>query len=92
MARSLRIEFPRAVYHITSGGDKREKIFENDKDRETLLEILGSVVERYNFLCHAYCLMDNYYHLLIETPDGNLSQGIRQLNGVYTQKFNKIHN
>jgi len=92
MARSLRIEFPRAVYHITSRGDKREKIFENDKDREIFLEILGSVVERYNFLCHAYCLMDNYYHLLIETPDGNLSQGIRQLNGVYTQKFNKIHN
>jgi len=90
MARSLRIEFPRAVYHITSRGDKREKIFENDKDREIFLEILGSVVERYNFLCHAYCLMDNYYHLLIETPDGNLSQGIRQLNGVYTQKFNKI--
>jgi len=92
MARSLRIEFPRAVYHITSRGDKREKIFENDKDREIFLEILGSVVKRYNFLCHPYCLMDNYYHLLIETPDGNLSQGIRQLNGVYTQKFNKIHN
>lgn len=92
MARPLRIEFPGAVYHITSRGDKREKIFENDKDRETFLEILGSVVKRCNFLCHAYCLMDNHYHLLVETPDGNLSQGIRQLNGVYTQKFNKIHN
>ena len=92
MARPLRIEFPGAVYHITSRGDRRERIFENDKDRETFLEILGSVVKRYNFLCHAYCLMDNHYHLLIETPDGNLSGGIRQLNGVYTQKFNKIHN
>ena len=52
---------------------RREKIFENDKDREIFLEILGSVVKRYNFLCHAYCLIDNHYYLLIETPDGNLS-------------------
>jgi len=91
MARPLRVEFPGAVYHITSRGNKRGKIFEDNKDRETFLEILGSVVKRYNFLCHAYCLMGNHYHLLIETPDGNLSGGIRQLNGVYTQKFNKIH-
>jgi REP element-mobilizing transposase RayT len=92
MVRPLRIEFPGAVYHITSRGDKKENIFKNDKDREGFLEVVDLVVKRYNFFCHAYCLMDNHYHLLIETPDGNLSQGIRQLNGVYTQKFNKIHN
>ncbi|RLI04676.1 hypothetical protein DRO22_03695 [Candidatus Bathyarchaeota archaeon] len=72
MARPLRIEFPGTVYHITSRGDKREKIFENDKDRETFLEILGSVVKRYNFLRHAYCLMDNHYHLLRNHPGNNL--------------------
>jgi len=92
MARPLRIEFPGAVYHITSRGNKKGKIFENDKDRKIFLKILGSVIKRYNFFCYAYCLMDNHYHLLIETPDGNLSQGMRQLNGVYTQKFNRAHN
>ncbi len=92
MARPLRIEFPGAVYHILSRGDRKERIFKDDKDRKTFLEILASVVKRYNFLCHAYCLMDNHYHLLIETPDGNLSQGIKYLNGVYTQKFNRVHN
>jgi len=92
MARPLRIEFPGALYHVTSRGDKKEEIFEDDNDRDTFLEILASVVERYNWLCHAYCLMNNHYHLLIETPDGNLSKGMRQLNGVYTQRFNKRHN
>jgi len=92
MARPLRIEFPGAVYHILSRGDRKERIFKDDKDRKTFLEILASIVKRYNFLCHAYCLMDNHYHLLIETPDGNLSQGIKYLNGVYTQKFNRVHN
>ena len=68
MTRPLRIEFPGAVYHILSRGDRKERIFKDDKDRKTFLEILASVVKRYNFLCHAYCLMDNHYHLLIETP------------------------
>lgn len=92
MARPLRIEFPGAIYHVTSRGNKKEKIFKNNRDREVFLKILSSVVKRYNFLCHAYCLMNNHYHLLIETPDGNLCQGMRQLNGVYTQKFNKLYN
>jgi len=63
----------------------------DNKDRRTLLYLLVKTNKRYNWLCHAYCLMDNHYHLLIETPDGNLSKGMRQLNGVYTQYFNYIH-
>ncbi|MDD2337129.1 MAG: transposase [Geobacteraceae bacterium] len=91
MARPLRIEFPGAVYHVTSRGNARADVFEDDADRELFLKILGQVVKRFNWLCHAYCLMDNHYHLLIETPEGNLSAGMRQLNGVYTQAFNRSH-
>jgi putative transposase len=91
MARPLRIEFPFAVYHITSRGNARADIFNDGSDRYTFLDALSNVVIRYNWLCHAYCLMDNHYHLLIETPDANLSHGMRQLNGTYTQTFNKRH-
>lgn len=89
MARPLRIEFPGAVYHITSRGNERKAIFHDDHDREEFLNIIHRVTVRYNWLCHAYCLMDNHYHLIIETPDANLSIGMRQLNGLYTQMFNK---
>jgi len=91
MARPLRIEYPDAVYHVTSRGNARSDIFHSDQDREEFLLILDSVIKRFNWLCHAYCLMDNHYHLLIETPDGNLSLGMRQLNGIYTQKYNYLH-
>lgn len=91
MARPLRIEYPDAVYHVTSRGNARSDIFHSDQDREEFLFILDTVVKRFNWLCHAYCLMDNHYHLLIETPDGNLSLGMRQLNGIYTQKYNYLH-
>ena len=91
MARPLRIEYPGAVYHMTARGNAKNDIFHSDTDRNTFLKILSGVVLRYNWLCHAYCLMDNHYHLLIETPDGNLSVGMRQLNGVYTQKHNWLH-
>ena len=91
MARPLRIEFPGAVYHVTSRGNARAEIFEEDNDRELFLKIFGQVVTRFNWLCHSYCLMGNHYHLLIETPEGNLSAGMRQLNGVYTQAFNRRH-
>ena len=92
MARPLRIEYDGAVYHITSRGNARKRIYKEDEDRRVFLEVLHRVNTRYNWLCHAYCLMNNHYHLIIETPDGNLSQGMRQLNGVYTQLFNKRHN
>ncbi|MDH5553021.1 MAG: transposase [Nitrosomonas sp.] len=91
MTRPLRLEFPNALYHITSRGDRREDIFEDNDDRLRFLEILGAVVTDFNWLCHCYCLMDNHYHLVIETLDGNLSKGMRQLNGVYTQASNRRH-
>jgi REP element-mobilizing transposase RayT len=92
MARPLRIEFAGALYHVTARGDRQENIFVTDADRISFLEILKQVVERFNWLVHAYCLMDNHYHLLVETPDGNLGQGMRQLNGVFTQTSNRNHN
>jgi len=92
MARPIRLEYPGAVYHITSRGNARQSIFLEDADRQVFLEVLETVTQKYNWLCHAYCLMDNHYHLLVETPDANLSLGMRQLNGVYTQGFNRRHN
>ncbi|RKZ27132.1 addiction module toxin RelE [bacterium] len=91
MTRPLRIEYPGAVYHITTRGNAYQDIFLDDADRERFLEILGQTIERFNWLCHAYCLMTNHYHLLIETVDPTLSRGMRQLNGVYTQAFNRRH-
>ncbi|MCB1887163.1 MAG: transposase [Rhodocyclaceae bacterium] len=91
MSRPLRLEFCGALYHVTSRGDRREDIYDDDEDRERFLEILGGVVSDFNWVCHAYCLMDNHYHLLIATPDGNLAKGMRQLNGVYTQASNRRH-
>lgn len=91
MARPLRLEYPGAVYHVTARGNARQVIFQDDGDREAFLGILGKVIERYNWLCHAYCLMGNHYHLLIETLDANLSAGMRQINGLYTQTFNRRH-
>jgi REP element-mobilizing transposase RayT len=89
MARPLRVEFPGAVYHVTSRGNARQSIFIDDENRDGFLDVLSIVVERFKWLCHAYCLMENHYHLLIETPNGNLSKGMRELNGVYTQWFNQ---
>ena len=85
MARPLRLEFAGALYHVTSRGDRREPIYEDDVDRSSFLNILGTAVENFNWIAHAYCLMGNHYHLLVETPDPNLGKGMRQLNGSYTQ-------
>ncbi|HRQ56495.1 MAG TPA: transposase [Azoarcus taiwanensis] len=74
-----------------SRGDRREDIFMDDEDRAIFLETLGEVVLRFNWQCHAYCLMDNHYHLMVGTPDGNLSKGMRHLNGVFTQATNRRH-
>ena len=91
MARPLRLEFAGALYHVTSRGNRQEPIYEQDTDRENFLSILADVCKTYYWDCHAYCLMDNHYHLLVETPDANLSKGMRQLNGRYTQNFNRDH-
>jgi len=74
MARPLRIQYAGAVYHVTSRGNARAPIYRNDDDRLSFLAVLESVVKRYGWLCHAYCLMDNHYHLVIETPRPNLSR------------------
>jgi putative transposase len=91
MSRPLRLQYAGAVYHLTSRGNARQKIFFDDTDRGKFLGVLSEVVSRYKWLCHGYCLMDNHYHLLVETPKGNLSLGMRQLNGIYTQAFNRTH-
>ena len=91
MSRPLRLEFAGALYHVTSRGDRQEDIYENDADRISFLKLLGDVCGNYNWGCHAYCLMSNHYHLLIETPEANLSKGMRELNGVYSQLFNQSH-
>ncbi|VAW58053.1 FIG00679443: hypothetical protein [hydrothermal vent metagenome] len=91
MARPLRIEYEGALYHVTSRGDRQEAIYEDDEDRRCFLSVLERVVVQCNWICYAYCQMTNHYHLLIETPDANLSRGMRHLNGVFTQLSNRRH-
>lgn len=91
MARPLRIDLAGGVYHVTSRGDRREDIYRSDEDRAAWLAVLGQACARFNWRCHAWCQMTNHFHLVLETPDANLSQGMRQLNGVYTQQFNRSH-
>ena len=91
MSRPLRLEFSGALYHVTSRGDRREDIFVDAHDRQSWLDTLSQCCERYNWVIHAWCQMTNHYHLVIETPEANLSAGMRQLNGVYTQAFNRRH-
>ena len=89
MARPLRLELAGGLYHVTAQGDGREDLYLSDTDRLAWLEIFAQVCQRFNWVGHAWCQMDNHYHLLIKTPEANLSQGMRQLNGVYTQYFNR---
>ena len=88
MARPLRIAFPGAFYHITARGNERKAVFKSIRDRQKFLEYLETATARYNAVIHAYCLMDNHYHLLLETPSGNLPQIMRHINGAYTTYFN----
>jgi len=91
MARPLRIELAGGLYHVTSRGDRREAIYRDDEDRSVWLTVLGEVCRRFNWRCHAYCEMTNHFHIVVETPEANLSKGMRQLNGVYTQATNRRH-
>ncbi len=88
MARPLRINYPGAFYHVTSRGNEQKKIFKNRRDREKFLEYLSSATKRYDAVIHVFCLMDNHYHLLLETPSGNLPQIMRHINAAYTTYFN----
>ncbi len=91
MARPLRIEFAGALYHITSRGNARENIYRDNLDRDSFLELLYQTNMRHGWICHAYCLMSNHYHLLIETSKPTLSKGMKHLNGSYTQRYNRRH-
>ena len=91
MARPLRIEFAGALYHVTARGNAREAIYRDDEDRERFLSLLWRAIDRFHWDCHAYCLMDNHYHLLIETHAPTLSKGMQYLNGTYTQYVNRRH-
>lgn len=89
MARPLRVEYPDAFYHVTSRGNEPQDIVRSRRDRERFLEDLESATVRYGACIHVYCLMSNHYHLLVETPEGNLSQIMRHLNGAYTNYFTR---
>jgi putative transposase len=91
MARPLRIEYEGAVHHVMSRGNARASIVADDEDRKAWVAVLGHVAERFQWRVWAYCLMDNHFHVLVETPNANLSRGMRELNGVYTQAFNRRH-
>jgi len=92
MSRQLRIAYPGAYYHVTSRGNERKNIFKTQGDKVKFLDYLSSATQRYGAVIHVYCLMDNHYHLLLETPEGNLSQIMRHINGAYTTYFNIRHN
>jgi len=91
MARAVRIEFPGAIYHITSRGNSRQEIFLDSQDFEDFLGRLDTTAQNLNWLVYAYCLMPNHYHLLLETQEPNLSKGMRYLNSGYCQAFNRRH-
>lgn len=91
MSRPLRIEYPGALYHVTSRGDRLASIFLDEYDRGLWLEVVDKACSRFNATVYAYCQMTNHFHLMFETVEGNLSQCMRYLNGAYTQKFNKRH-
>ena len=91
MARPLRIEFPGALYHITSRGNAKADVYLDNQDRYNFLQQIQAICERYNWRCYGYCLMSNHYHLVMETGDATLCKGMRALNGVYAQTFNRSH-
>ncbi|WP_373992050.1 transposase [Duganella sp. BuS-21] len=91
MSRPIRLQFPGALYHVSSRGDRRALIYVDQNDRLVWLSILGEVCSRYNFVIHGFCQMSNHYHLVVQTVEGNLSRGMQQLNGLYSQYFNRRH-
>ena len=91
MARQLRLDYPGALHHVTARGNAQQPIFLDDADRYRFLTLLGEEILQQHWRCYAFCLMGNHYHLLLETPEPNLSRGMRRLNGRYTQYFNRRH-
>ena len=91
MPRKTRIQFPGAVYHVLDRGDRREEIFRSDADRELFLRTLGEACDRTGWRLHAYVLMSNHYHFLLETPEPNLVAGMKWFQGSYSIRFNRRH-
>ncbi|MSU59336.1 MAG: hypothetical protein EXS35_14395 [Pedosphaera sp.] len=91
MARKLRLEYPGAIYHVMNRGDRREDIFRDDKDRELFVATLAEACAKAGWQVHAYCLMGNHFHLVVETPKGNLVAGMKWFLGTYMAWFNRRH-
>jgi len=91
MARPLRIQYPGAVYHVMARGNHGQEIFKDDRDRQCFLETLGEACGKTGWEIHAYVLMADHYHLLVETPEGNLVSGMKWVQGAYTQRYNSRH-
>jgi len=91
MSRPLRIQYPDAWYHVMNRGRRGDEIFTDDRDYAAFIDLLKEIIEDYKVKVSAYCLMSNHYHLLVQTPDSNISRAMRHLNGVYTQRYNRIH-
>ena len=91
MVRPLRIEYPGAWYHVMNRGRRGENVFADRDDYVTFIALLQETSEMFDFQVSAFCLMSNHYHILIQTPSGNLSRAMRHVNGVYTQRYNRRH-
>src|ERR1035441_8085161 len=91
MARKLRIQYPGAIYHVMNRGDRQDPIFADDQDRKRFLETLAEACEKTGWQVHAYCLMPNHFHLVVETPQPNLVTGMKWLLGTYTSRYNRRH-
>src|SRR2546427_553725 len=91
LARKLRVQYPGAIYHVMNRGDRREPIFKDDADRQRWVETLGECCAKTNWQMHAYCLISNHFHLLLETPKANLVAGMKWFLGTYTSRFNRRH-
>ena len=91
MPRKMRVEYPGAIYHLMSRGDRRENIFLDDVDRHDFIKTLAEACQKTGFQVHAYCLMRNHYHLVVETPNANLVAGMAWLQSTYTNRLNRRH-
>ncbi len=91
MSRPLRIQYPNAWYHVMNRGRRGDEVFTEVRDYKAFIDLLKEIGEDYKVKVSAYCLMSNHYHLLVQTPDSNISRAMRHLNGVYTQRYNRVH-